>query len=95
MSTTEQYLKRIQEKLQQLLKEHAVLQRENMQLKTELAAAGRKTLEQQKNVEELKQQVSILKVSSGEMSEADKKEFDKRISQYLKEIDRCIAMLGS
>ena len=71
------------------------MQKENSQLKTELATTGRKTSEQQKSVEELKQQVSILKVSSGEMNEADKKEFEKRISQYLKEIDRCIAMLGS
>ena len=28
------------------------------------------------------------------MSEADKKEFEKRINSYLKEIDRCIAMLS-
>ena len=29
-----------------------------------------------------------------EMGEADKKEFEKRINAYVKEIDRCIAMLG-
>lgn len=54
----------------------------------------KKVITQQKNVDELKQQVSILKVSAGDMSEADKKEFEKRINGYLKEIDRCIAMLG-
>ena len=91
---TEQHLKRIYDKLQQLLKEHAALQKENSQLKTELAIAGRKNSEQQKNVDELKQQVSILKVNAGEMSEADKKDFEKRINGYLKEIDRCIALLG-
>ena len=94
MSNTEQHLKRIQDKLQQLLKQHAVLQKENSQLKNELASSGRKNADQQKNVEELKQQVSILKVSAGEMSETDKREFEKRINSYLKEIDRCIAMLG-
>ena len=92
--STEQQLKRIQDKLQQLLKQHVALQKENSQLKTELASVGLKITDQQKNVEELKQQVSILKVSAGEMSEADKKEFEKRINTYLKEIDRCIAMLG-
>lgn len=94
MSTTEQHLKRIQEKLQLLLKEHAILQKENSRLKEELHDAREKIKDHQKNADELKQQVSILKVSTGEMSETDKKEFEKRINGYLKEIDRCIALLG-
>jgi len=94
MSTTEQHLKRIQEKLQILLKQYAALQKENSRLIEELKNANQKTSVQQKNVEELKQQVSVLKLNTGEMSEADKKEFERRINNYLKEIDRCIALLG-
>lgn len=94
MNPTEQHLKRIQEKLQQLLKEFAVLQKENTRLSEELRNANEKLNGHQKNVDELKQQISVLKLSSGEMSETDKKEFEKRINGYLKEIDRCIAMLG-
>ena len=94
MITTEQHLKRIQDKLQQLLKVHTALQKENSKLKEELDATQQKILTQQKSADELKQQVSILKVSAGDMSEADKKEFEKRINGYLKEIDRCIALLG-
>ena len=94
MSTTEQHLKRIQEKLQILLKQYAALQKENSRLIEELKNANQKTSVQQKNVEELKQQVSVLKLNTGEMSEADKKEFEKRINTYLKEIDRCIALLS-
>jgi predicted nucleic acid-binding Zn-ribbon protein len=94
MNNTEQHLKRIQDKLQPLLKEHSAVIKENNKLKEELAEAEQKIATQQKNADELKQQVSILKVSAGDMSEADKKEFEKRINGYLKEIDRCIAMLG-
>lgn len=94
MNATEQHLKRIQNKLQQLLKQYTAVQKENSRLKEELDAARYKIEEQKKNSEELKQQVSVLKLSAGEMSEADKKEFEKRINAYLKEIDRCIAMLG-
>lgn len=94
MNNTEQHLKRIQDKLQQLLKQYAAVQKENSRLKDELLSAQEKISGQQKNVDELKQQVSILKVSAGEMNEADKKEFEKRINGYLKEIDRCIALLG-
>ena len=92
--TTEQHLKRIQEKLQQLLKEHAALQKENGRLKDELAETEQKMSLQQKNTDELKQQVNVLRVSAGDMGEADKKEFEKRINTYLKEIDKCIAMLS-
>ena len=91
---TEQHLKRIQDKLQLLLKEYSGLQKENNKLKEDLNAAQQKISGQQKNAEELKQQVSVLKLSTGEMNEADKKEFEKRINGYLKEIERCIAMLG-
>ena len=94
MNNTELHLKRIQDKLQLLLKQFTVLQKENSRLKDEIHSAQEKLNGQQKNVDELKQQVSVLKLSAGEMSEGDKKEFEKRINGYLKEIDRCIAMLG-
>jgi regulator of replication initiation timing len=94
VNTTAQQIKRIQDKLQQLLKAHAALQKENRRLKEELATATAKISGNQQQVEELKQQVSVLKVSAGSMNEADKKELEKRINGYLKEIDRCIALLG-
>ena len=94
MSAAEDQLKRIQEKLQQLLKQHATIMKENSQLKEELVLSREQFSLHQKNMETLRQQVDILKLSSGEMSESDKKEFEKRINGYLKEIDRCIALLG-
>lgn len=94
MSSTEQHLKRIQDKLQQLLKQHTALQKENVQLKEALDKSKEEARVQQQHIDTLKQKVDILKLNAGEMSEADKKEFEKKINTYLKEIDRCIAMLG-
>jgi len=94
MNTTEQQLKRIQDKLQQLLKQYAIIQKENLNLKAELEATQQKLSVQQKNTDEIKQQISVMKLNAGEMNETDKKEFEKRINNYLKEIDRCIALLG-
>lgn len=94
MSTAEQQLKRIQDKLQQLLKQHSAVRKENSKLNEEIEVLNKKILTQQQSADELKQQVSILKLNAGEMGEADKKEFEKRINAYVKEIDRCIAMLG-
>ena len=93
MNAAEQHLKTIQDKLQQLLKNYTAMQKENAKLKEELSDAQQKATAQLKVTDELKQQVSILKLSSGEMDEAEKKEFEKRINGYLKEIDRCIALL--
>jgi HJR/Mrr/RecB family endonuclease len=92
--SAEQQLKRIQDKLQQLLKRHSAIQKENNLLKQELQEARSSLTVFQKSTDELKQQVSILKSVSGEMSEADKKEFEKRLNAYIKEIDRCITLLG-
>lgn len=94
MNNTEQHLKRIQDKLQQLLKQHAAVQKENNKLKEALESAKQKIMAQQKSLDDLKQQVSVLKLNAGEMNEADKKEFEKHINGYVKEIDRCIALLG-
>ena len=94
MAETEIQVKRIQTKLQQLLKEHNNLQRENSQLKEELVDAKKHAGVQQESMDSLKQQVNVLKYTSGELNDADKKEFEKKINSYLKEIDRCITMLG-
>ncbi|HRG25964.1 MAG TPA: hypothetical protein PLL23_16305 [Chitinophagaceae bacterium] len=94
MSTTEEQLKRIQDKLQQLLKQQASVRKENEKLKEELGIAREKLSLQQLYLDELRQQVSILKLNAGGMNERDKKEIEKKINSYLKEIDRCIALLG-
>ena len=94
MSDLEIQLKRIQDKLQQVLKDHAALQKENMRLKEELDKNRTQSFAHQQNIEDLKQQVEVLKITSGDWEEADKKEFEKRINSYIKEIDRCIALLS-
>ena len=94
MADFENQLKRIQDKLQQVLKEHAALRKENLRLKEELDKNRTQSFSHQQNIEDLKQQVEVLKITSGDWEEGDKKEFEKRINSYIKEIDRCIALLS-
>ena len=94
MPETPDQLKRIQEKLQLLLKRHAALQKENVKLKEQLGEFSRQNHVQQENLDNLRQQVDVLKLHTGDMSESDRKELEKRINSYLKEIDRCIALLS-
>jgi len=94
MSSQEIQLKRIQDKLQQLLKQYAVLQKENSRMKELLQRDTKNSLVNQQHIDDLKQQVEVLKITSGNWDETDKKEFEKRINSYIKEIDRCITILS-
>jgi len=94
MSELEKQLKRIQDKLQQVLKDHSALQKENLRLKEELDKNRTQSFVHQQNIEDLRQQVEVLKITSGDWDPVDKKEFEKRINSYIKEIDRCIALLS-
>ena len=94
MADIEIQLKRIQDKLQQVLKEYAALQKENLRLREELDKNRTQTFSHQQTIDDLKQQVEVLKITSGDWDQNDKKEFEKRINSYIKEIDRCIALLS-
>lgn len=94
MTELENKLKRIQDKLQLLLKQFASLQSENNRLKKELEKNTKNSFVYQQNIDDLKQQVAVLKITSGNWEETDKKDFEKRINAYIKEIDRCIALLS-
>ncbi|MBL0145573.1 MAG: hypothetical protein IPP48_07245 [Chitinophagaceae bacterium] len=94
MQELEQHINRINQKLQQLLKKYEQLQEDN-----ERQGKLIKELQQQKEssgeqIRTLQQQVNILKASTGDMNEADKKNFEKHINQYIKEIDKCITYLS-
>ena len=92
--TVDQQFNTINEKLQQLLRKYNRLQKENERLREELNQSNEKERQVHSRVDELQQQISILKLSSGDMNEKDKKEFEKKINQYLKEIDKCISFLS-
>lgn len=87
-------LQRIQGKLKELLQQQQLLKYQNKQLQASLTASQQKIREQQQRVEELQQQIAVLKMSPAQLDQQDKKELEKKINQYIKEIDRCIAQLG-
>jgi ABC-type iron transport system FetAB ATPase subunit len=94
MSDTQQPWKRINDKLQQVLQQYQVLQKDNDRLTKELKELKAKDALQARKIEELEIKIAALKTATGQLDEADKKELDKRLHQYIREIDRCIAMLS-
>lgn len=94
MIPLEANLKRIQEKVQQLLRRFKSMQQENERLRRTAQEAEEKLKQTQEQVQLLRTQVDVLKMNAGELNTADKKEIEKKINNYLKEIDRCIALLS-
>jgi hypothetical protein len=87
-------LTRITAKLQQLLRKHEVLLKENEKLRTEVAELRLKQDFNTGKIAELEQSVAVLRTLTGNMEEQDKKALEKQLNHYIREIDRCIAMLS-
>lgn len=92
--SVDQQFNTINEKLQLLLKQYGRLQKENDRLKEELSESRNKESLARGRIDELQQQIGILKLASGELTEKDKKDFEKKINQYIREIDKCISYLS-
>ncbi len=89
-----QQVQRVNEKLQQLLKQYQLLQKENEVLKRELKETRQVNIEKGNQLDELEQKVAILKTATNNLSDIDKRQLEKRLNGYIKEIDRCIVMLS-
>jgi hypothetical protein len=95
MNSIEQHINSINTKLQQLLKKYAVLKKENAALINELELRRSNEKAHLDKIDSLEVQAGILKASSGKMDEKEKRDFERRINQYIKELDKCIAILNN
>lgn len=94
MSVLVENIKRINGKLQQLLKQYQLLQKENEQLKSMVQQLKVSQENDLLRINQLEQQVGILKSAAGKMNEADRKLYEKQLNQYIREIDKCIGLLS-
>ena len=94
MGNLEAHIKAINDKLQLLLKKNASIQKDNELLTKDIKDLKDREEEYKNTIFMLHQKVNILKAASGKMNEADQREFEKRIDQYIKEIDKCIGVLS-
>ncbi len=94
MSELQINIKRINDKLQKLLKQYQQLKKDN-ERQTKLITVLQETKEKHTlTIAELQQQAAVLKASTGKMNDTDKIAFEKHINQYIKEIDKCIGLLS-
>ena len=85
----------IQEKLQLLLKQQLLLQKENQKLKKELEKTLSDKQQQETQLQGLLLQLETAKIGSEHWSPADKLQMEKKIDGYLKEIEKCLSLLNT
>jgi septal ring factor EnvC (AmiA/AmiB activator) len=94
MSVIEQQITRIGQKLQQLVKRCNELQQENSQLRQQLNTSEQRNRDASIQITELQHNILTLKSSLGQLSEEEKKLFEKRINAYLRDMEKAITLLG-
>ncbi|SJZ34500.1 hypothetical protein [Sediminibacterium ginsengisoli] len=88
-------IKSISDKLQLLLRQQQLLLKDNQRLKKELEKAQLSGEEKDAAILLLQQQTDALKLGAAQRTPEEKAELEKRINGYLKEIDKCLALLNA
>jgi chromosome segregation ATPase len=88
------YIKSIQLKTAALVKEHQQLKAQYKQALEQVNTAANNTQKMQEQILQLQQEQLILKASLNTLNEADKKQLEKQINSYIKNIDKCITLLS-
>jgi hypothetical protein len=99
----EQSIQRIEDKLYLLVKKLQQVQAENVLLREEVTVQQQALQEQQQSIEQLEEKLRLMKIAASAQGstttvsvedEAFRKEVRSKINEYIKEIDRCIALLN-
>ena len=93
MTQPEIQLKRVHEKILLLLRQYQTLQKENERLKEDLKKLQVRGEVLTRDAEQSRQQADVQKLSGRGLEETDKRMLEKRLNQYVREIDKCIALL--
>lgn len=95
MSTIEEHITLLHAKLQLLLKKYAAVQKENLQLNSEIEDFRKNQAAALQRINALELQTDILKTSAGQLTDQEKLDFERRINQYIKDLDKCITILNN
>ena len=94
MATLSNHINQLNLKLQLLLKQYAIIILENKNQKNKIKKLE-DILEQYKlELDKNQQEHLILKASLDIMDEAEKKQLEQKINGYVRNIEKCISLLG-
>ena len=94
MNKLQEHIINIEGKLSLLLSRLKSQKKENEKLRRELEEKTKEWEEQKKKAEQLSLQLELYSNNDNELLRSNKAALEKRINDYVKEIDKCIALLG-
>ena len=94
MSQLETHISRINNKLQEVLKNYDTLKKQNVQQTETIQVLTAEKNAQIQKIRLLEEQQYLLKSMAGKLDEKEKKSFEQALGKYIREIDKCIAMLS-
>lgn|GEM_PF-1661211 len=94
MADLSNHINQLKNQLQLLLKKHTTIVSENLQLNKIVNDLNQKVASHKIQVEKLQQEQLILKASLDTMDEAEKKNLEKKINGYIRNIEKSISLLG-
>ena len=94
MSQLETHISRINNKLQEVLKSYDALKKQNVQQTETIQVLTAEKNAQAQKIRLLEEQQYLLKSMAGKLDEKEKKSFEQALGKYIREIDKCIAMLS-
>ena len=94
MSQTSAIIQALGNRVQKLIAKFEQQQQENLKLAEKVKSMEEKREQQEAHVQQLEMQNLVLKSSLKELDEKDKKEILKKLNQYIRNVDDCIAYLS-
>ena len=85
----------LRNKLQLLLKQYSLSNKIIVSLKNENARLQSQIAKKQEEIDRLQARVAAMNMSVIGQDDESKKEMEKRINTYLKEIDKCLSLLNN
>ena len=92
--SAEKQIQRIQQKLQEIVKRYASMQKTVSEQSTTIQQLQQDLEEKNRRIRILQEQQFVLKSAAGQLDAADKKAFEQTINKYIREIEKCIALLS-
>ena len=94
MSAWEEPIENIEQKLKEVTRRYSALKKENLRLQTEVQRMNDIIALKEEELQRVRYQTDLLKSGIQNWQPEQRKLFVKRIDAYLKEIDKCIALLN-
>lgn len=94
MSDHQTHIVRIANKIKLLLKHQEQLRKENERLKSSVSGKEQEIATLKESVARKEERLAVLEAASGKMDNKARQEFEKKINQYIRDIDKAIVHLN-